>query len=217
MLAFANRTAAGRVLASRLRGDAWERPVVLALPRGGVPVAAEVAAELDAPLGIVAVRKIGAPGHPEYAVGALAEGGICVVDDEAVHATRMTPAQLDRTIAAEGRELERRVALYRRAAAAPEVERRDVVLVDDGLATGLSAVAAARAVQVHRPRRLVIASPVASHEAVALLEPEADLIDVVEVPDRFEAVGHWYVDFGQTSDAEVVALLSGASGRPGPG
>lgn len=210
MLAYANRTAAGRVLAARLRGDAWEQPVVLGLPRGGVPVAAEVAAALDAPLGIVAVRKIGAYRHPEYAVGALAEGGICVVDDDAVHATRMTAEQLGRTIAAEGRELERRARLYRRAAPAPEVECRDVVLVDDGLATGLTAVAAARAVMTHHPRRLVIASPVASHDAVALLEPEADAVDVVEVPDRFEAVGCWYVDFGQTSDKEVVEHLQRA-------
>ncbi len=205
---FVNRTGAGRVLAERVRPYAGERPIILALPRGGVPVAAEIAAALGAPLGIVGVRKLGAYRHPEFAVGAIAEGGVLVVDDRAVHAARMDQAQLDHTIAAEQRELERRLRRYR-GTPPPSVEGRTAIIVDDGLATGLTAVAAARSVRALGPARLVVAAPVASEEAVRTLEAEADDVVCVLVPEHFEAVGRWYRDFGQTTDEQVVALLAG--------
>ena len=206
---FVNRIGAGRVLAERLRPYASDRPIVLGLPRGGVPVAAEIADALQAPLGVVVVRKIGAFRHPEFAVGAMAEGGQLVLDERSVHAARMDGPVLDRTIASEERELQRRVDRYRGSGAPPEVEGRTAIVVDDGLATGLTAVAAARSVRARRPQRLIVAAPVASEGAVQLLGDEADDVICVLVPDPFEAVGRWYRDFGQTSDEEVIALLAG--------
>lgn len=228
---YASRIAAGRVLAEHLRdliaprddvapgsvattsASAVDDVVVLALPRGGVPVAAEVAAALGAPLDVVVARKIGAANQPEYAVAAIAEGGSAVIDRAAVRSSRTSEMQLRRTVGAERRELARRVAAYRGDRAPADLAGRTVVLVDDGLATGLTALAAVRAIRAQEPARLVVAAPVGSASAVAALEREADAVVCPLVPDPFWAVGEWYVDFDQTSDSEVLALLAAVAPR----
>lgn len=232
---YASRIAAGRVLADHLRNalaadaraDAPDAPsdavgdasgvrsdaaqaVVLALPRGGVPVGAEVARALGAPLDVLVARKIGAARQPEYAVAAIAEGGAAVIDRAAVRASRTSELQLRRTVDAERRELARRVTAYRGDLAPAAVTGRTAVLVDDGLATGLTAIAAVRALRALEPARLVVAAPVGSDSAVAALGREADLVVCPLVPDPFRAVGDWYVDFAQTTDDEVLALLASA-------
>lgn len=221
---YASRIAAGRVLAAHLQDDFAHRAshdagaerddvVVLALPRGGVPVAAEVATALGAPLDVIVARKIGAANQPEYAVAAIAEGGSAVIDRAAVRSTRTSEGQLRRTVSAERRELARRVEAYRGERAPVAVEGRTVILVDDGLATGLTAIAAVRALRERHPARLVVAAPVGSASAVAALEREADEVVCPLVPEPFWAVGEWYVNFDQTSDDEVLSLLSAARSR----
>jgi putative phosphoribosyl transferase len=186
--------------------------VVLALPRGGAPVAAEVAAALDASWDVFIARKVGAPGHREYGIGAVAEGGVVVVDHDALAMLELSRAQFDALAADEQAELERRVALYRGGRPLPELVGHDVVLVDDGLARGVTAEAALRALQLRRPRRLVLAVPTGSAHTVDRLRRLADDVVCVITPGRFSSVGEWYDDFGQTSDDEVIALL----GRPAP-
>lgn len=209
---YASRTAAGRVLAAHLQDaiDPSDDVVVLALPRGGVPVAAEVATALGAPLDVIVARKIGAANQPEYAVAAIAEGGAAVIDRAAVRSSRTSEMQLRRTVSAERQELARRVDAYRGDRDPAAVTGRTAVLVDDGLATGLTAIAAVRSLQAREPARLVVAAPVGSESAVAALEREADAVVCPLVPQHFRAVGEWYVDFDQTSDDEVLALLAAA-------
>lgn len=209
---YASRTAAGRVLAAHLQDaiDPSDDVVVLALPRGGVPVAAEVATALGAPLDVIVARKIGAANQPEYAVAAIAEGGAAVIDRAAVRSSRTSEMQLRRTVSAERQELARRVDAYRGDRDPAAVTGRTAVLVDDGLATGLTAIAAVRSLRAREPARLVVAAPVGSESAVAALEREADAVVCPLVPQHFRAVGEWYVDFDQTSDHEVLALLAAA-------
>lgn len=209
---YASRTAAGRVLAAHLQDaiDPSDDVVVLALPRGGVPVAAEVATALGAPLDVIVARKIGAANQPEYAVAAIAEGGAAVIDRAAVRSSRTSEMQLRRTVSAERQELARRVDAYRGDRDPAAVTGRTAVLVDDGLATGLTAIAAVRSLRAREPARLVVAAPVGSESAVAALEREADAVVCPLVPQHFRAVGEWYVDFDQTSDDEVLALLAAA-------
>lgn len=205
---FADRAAAGRALGRELaRRGAGDHPVVLALARGGVEVAAEVAHVLAADLDVLVVRKVGHPRQPELGLGALAEDGQPVFDEAGLARTGLTPEDLVDVVSAEREEAGRRVRAYRGDRPAVDVAGRTVVLVDDGIATGVSAHAALRAVRARGPARLVLAAPVASVEALEKLAGEVDEVVVLTVPDRFGAVSRWYERFGQTTDEEVVRLL----------
>ena len=211
---FADRREAGRELAARLQTYRG-RPgvIVLALPRGGVPVAFELAEALDAPLDIFVVRKLGMPGHPEFAIGAIASGGVHVVNDSAVQAYRIPAAAIDAVARHELVELERREREYRQGRPLSDVHGRTVILVDDGLATGSTMRAAVQAVRALGPSRVVVAVPVGSPEAC---EEFADITDetvCARTPEPFSAVGLWYRDFSQTTDEEVRALLSAHAER----
>ena len=204
---FQDRADAGRRLAERLRSLELHAPVVLGLPRGGIPVAAEVSAALGAPLDVLVARKVGMPGHQELGIGAVAEGLDETVVSDVARQLGVSPDALDALAARERVELERRVQLYRRGRPLPALAGRDVVLVDDGLATGVTAEAGLRALAHPEPSRLVLGVPVCARETAARL---ADLAEVVcvEAPARFVAVGQWYRDFAQTTDEEVIDLLA---------
>jgi putative phosphoribosyl transferase len=210
---FKNRADAGRRLSDRLHETLGPTAstVVLALPRGGVPVGFEVARRLGAPLEVFVARKVGAPGHPEYGIGAIAEGDeTVVVDRRAVEALGITAEELSRLVAAEREELERRVDRYRRGRPLPEIAGRNVVLVDDGLATGVTAEAALRALRARKPATLVLAVPACAPEAAGRLRGVADAVVCVLEPRHFHAVGQWYERFDQTTDDEVLDLLDAA-------
>jgi putative phosphoribosyl transferase len=209
---FLDRRDAGRRLAAELSALADERPVIIALPRGGVPVAFEVAHALGAPLDILAVRKLGAPGNPELAMGAVAEDGTGVFDSRATGMLGVTQAMFDTTLARESRELRRRVERYRDGRASIPLSGRTVVVVDDGLATGLTDLAAVRALRRRGVRRIVVAVPVGSGEGVSMLAEEADRIVCLTVPRELRGVGVWYHDFTPVSDEQVLALLAEAAG-----
>ncbi len=209
-MVFVDRQDAGRRLAAELKPLARQRPVIVALPRGGVPVAFEVARALHAPLDILAVRKLGAPGNPELGVGAVAEDGTGVLDPRSAGMHGMTQATLDATLALESRELRRRVERYRDGRPSIPVQGRTVIIVDDGLATGLTDLAAVRALRKRGARVIVVAVPVGSSESVALLTEEADRVVCLEIPPRLYGVGMWYRDFTPVSDEQVVALLAEA-------
>ncbi|MGD9736021.1 MAG: phosphoribosyltransferase [Solirubrobacterales bacterium] len=204
---FADRRDAGRQLAGWLRQPAGADPVVVALPRGGVPVAEEIAAALGAPLEVLVVRKLGAPANPEYGVGAIAEGGTRVIDQEITRLLGIRNGELERTVQAEEEELRRRVRAYRGGAPAPDLSDRTVILVDDGVATGATDVAAARAIRRQRPRRIIAAVPVCSREGYEVLQPEVDEVVALLVPAGMGAVSRFYRDFGQVSDQEVIRAL----------
>lgn len=215
---FQDRRQAGRQLAERLAPLGRARPVIVALPRGGVPVAYEVARALHAPLDVLAVRKIGAPGNPELGMGAVAEGGFRIVNDAVSASLLAGPEELTVAIERAERELEQRAARYRAGRPARDVEGRTVVLVDDGLATGGTARAAAAALRARHPLHIVLAVPVGSAEAIRELEPDFDEIVCLNVPRPMWAIGSHYEAFGQTSDEEVAVLLAHADaalgGRP---
>lgn len=206
---FPDRRAAGRELARLLTDFAEHDDVtVLALPRGGVPVAAEVARALGAPLDVFIVRKLGLPGHEEFAMGAIATGGVRVLNEEVLRHFDVTDDVVAAAAAQEGEELERRDRLYRDGRPAPELRGRTVIIVDDGLATGATMRAAVEAVRAFEPHAVVVAVPVASPEACDDLAAEADAIFCARTPDPFHAVGLWYDEFEQTSDDEVREILS---------
>lgn len=208
---FADRIEAGRLLAKQVAALKLVDPVVLALPRGGVPVAAEVAAVLHAPLDLLLVRKIGAPAHRELAVAAVAEGGPAgelVLDAETMDLTGATPAYVEREAKAELQEIVRRRQVYLQGRAPVAVEGRSVVVVDDGIATGTTVRAALQALRRRKPSRLVLAVPVAPADTVALLRAEVDDLVCLAQPAFFHAVGAHYADFHQVSDDEVVAVLA---------
>jgi putative phosphoribosyl transferase len=213
---FRDRADAGRQLAARLLPLAGERPLVLGLPRGGVPVAAEVAALLGAPLEILAVRKLGAPHNPEYGIGAIAEGGTKVFDHEALALLEIDGGELARIVEREAAELRRRVEAYRGDREPASPRDRTVVVVDDGVATGVTNTAALREVRRHRPRRLILAVPVCPPDSLVRLQDEADEVVCLAVPPRLQGVGQWYSDFGQVTDAEVIAALARIHGRDVP-
>jgi putative phosphoribosyl transferase len=204
---FSNREDAGRQLADLVEGQVGPGAIVLALPRGGVPVAAEVAQRLKAPLDVLLVRKLGVPGHEELAMGAIASGGVRVFNEDLLARLNIDPAEVEQVQQDEWRELQRRERLYRGDRPLPALEGREVVLIDDGLATGASMRAALMALRQYRPSRIIVAVPVAPPETVAELEGEADQVICLLAPDTFFGVGAWYDDFTQTTDDEVRALL----------
>jgi predicted phosphoribosyltransferase len=207
--AFRNRTEAGRKLAQKLASYADQPDVlVLALPRGGVPVAYEVVKALHAPLDVFLVRKLGVPGHEELAMGAVATGGVRVLNDQVVRALGIPDYVINAVAAGEEQELERRERLYRGDHPPPEVRSRTVILVDDGLATGSSMQAAVRALRQQQPAKIVVAVPTASPEACDALKQEANEVICAVTPQPFHAVGVWYEDFSQTTDEEVRELLA---------
>lgn len=214
MTPFRDRAEGGRYLAARLNAYR-DRPdtLVLALPRGGVPVAFEVARALRAPLDVFLVRKLGVPGHEELAMGAIATGGVRVLNDEVVRAIGLSDTVIERVAEREAQELLRRERSYRPDRPAPDVQNRAVILIDDGLATGATMRAAVRAVRQQQPARLVVAVPVASEETCRQFREagEADEVVCALTPEPFLAVGYWYDDFSQTTDEEVRDLLAQAA------
>jgi putative phosphoribosyl transferase len=205
---FADRSEAGRRLADQLLALAEERPIVVGLPRGGIPVAEEIAIALQAPLEALAVRKLGAPHNPEYGIGAIAEDGIRVFDEEALAVLGIDGAALEEIVARETLELRRRVETYRGERPFPSLEGRTAIVVDDGVATGVTDTAALRAVRRCRPRRLILAVPVCASDSTARLRQEADEVICLVEPQLLYGVGQWYADFNQVSDAEVLAALT---------
>jgi predicted phosphoribosyltransferase len=215
---FADRREAGAELARRLQHYA-QRPdiVVLALPRGGVPVAYEVARALDAPLDVFLVRKLGLPGHRELAMGAIASGGVRVLNDDVVRWYKIPDTIIDEAARQEQAELERRERLCREGRSPVDLSDRIVLLIDDGLATGSTMKAAVQAVRAHGPARIVVAVPVGALDTCRGLRTIADEVICARTPEPFNAVGQWYRDFSQTSDEEVRELLHErreTAGRP---
>jgi predicted phosphoribosyltransferase len=206
---FKDRSEAGRKLAAALERYRDRRPVILALPRGGVAVATEVAAALNAPLDLVLVRKIGVPYQPELAMGAVVDGAEPVIarNEDVIGASGVSEAEFKRVCDAELAEIERRRKLYLKDRARAEISGRTVIVVDDGVATGATTRAALRATRVRKPEKLVLAVPVAPTDSIAALKPDADEIVCLESYDSFGALGFYYTDFHQVSDEEVIAAL----------
>jgi putative phosphoribosyl transferase len=212
---FADRREAGRELGRLLtRAVQPGEAIVLALPRGGVPVAYEIARALGIPLDVFLVRKLGTPGHPELAMGAIASGGIRVLNEDVVQALNVPQRQIEAVAEQEQRELERRDAAYRQGRSVPDLTNRTVILVDDGLATGSTMKAAVQAVKQRGPKRIIVAVPVGALDTCRTLGEIADEVICARTPQPFSAVGQWYRDFTQTSDDEVMALLNELQGRP---
>jgi predicted phosphoribosyltransferase len=215
---FRDRYDAGRQLAELLTSHASDPALlVLALPRGGVPVAFEVARALHAPLDVLLVRKLGVPGQQELAMGAIASGGVRILNETVVTSLRIPPATIEEVAAHEEAELARRERQYRDARPWPNLHGRTVMLVDDGLATGATMHAAAIAVRRQEPARLIVAAPVAALETCNALRAVVDEIVCAITPERFHAVGLWYDDFEQTTDDEVRELLARAGQAMQPG
>lgn len=208
---YQDRYEAGRALVPEIQRFELTNPVVLGLPRGGVPVAHEVALALHAPLDTITVRKLGLPWQPELAIGAIASGGVKVLNDGLIaQLPQLTEAEIDAIVDGETQELLRRERLYRGDWPHPELAKRDVVLVDDGLATGATMRAAAEAVLSQNPSKVLVAVPVGSDEAVRLLQEMVDHVVCLEIPSPLFAIGYFYRNFGQTSDEEVRRLLADA-------
>jgi putative phosphoribosyl transferase len=209
---FRNRREAGRLLAQQIPDEvASEHPVVVGLPRGGVPVAYELARVLHAPLDVIVVRKLGVPFQPELGMGAIGEEGVRVLNQSILETAHITRHELDTVERRERAELERRAARYRAGRPMVPLQGRTAIVVDDGLATGGTARAALQVARSHGARRVVLAVPVAPRETLEWLREDADQIVVVETPEPFHAIGEWYDDFTQTSDDEVVRLLTDPS------
>ena len=219
---FHDRTHAGQMLARALMKHAGDpKVVVLGLPRGGVPVAFEVARALHVPLDVLVVRKLGVPGWEELAMGAIASGGIRVINEQVVRSAGVSDHDIEVATAGQLKELNRRELAYRGHTGAPAIEGKTVILVDDGIATGSTVSAAVRALRQGKPAGIIIAVPTASPESAAMLRPMVDGFVALMLPEDFRAVGQWYEDFPQTPDGEVTALLSKAAGlarprEPGP-
>jgi putative phosphoribosyl transferase len=210
---FQDRAEAGRQLAAQLLRYRDENPLVFALPRGGVVVGYEVAQALKAPLDVIVARKLGAPQQPELGIGAIAPGGVRVLDEQAVAWLEVSEAQLERITVRETVEMERRERLYRGDRPPTEVRDRTVILVDDGLATGVTARAALLSLRREQPRYLVLAIPVCASQTADAMRADVDDLVCASSPPYFRAVGLWYRNFTQVSDAEVIDLLRRAALR----
>jgi putative phosphoribosyl transferase len=209
MILYRDRLEAGRILATKLTAYADRKDVVvLALPRGGVPVAFEVAEALQAPLDVFVVRKLGVPGHEELAMGAIATGGMYIVNEHVVHMLAIPDSVIEEVAEREQKELERREQLYRDDLPPPDVRDRTIILVDDGLATGSTMRAAVAALRKQHPAHIVVAVPVAAPVVRDEFKAEVDEIVCASTPEPFFGVGYWYEDFSQTSDEEVHDLLA---------
>lgn len=204
---FKDRHEAGRMLGAELIRCRDEAPIVLGAPRGGVVIGYEIARALNAPLDVLPVRKIGVPGRPELGVGAVAPGGVRVVDDLVLSRYPIDTEQMERLAAAEEQEMRRREQHYRGGKPPLALENRMVILADDGLATGVTIRAAVMSVRRRAPRRLIVAAPVCAYEAAEALRPHVDELICLHIPTDFYAVGFWYHEFEQVSDEEVVELL----------
>lgn len=208
---FRNRDEAGRLLGSRLRDlplSDLERAIVLGLPRGGVPVARAVAEVLGVPMDVLLVRKLGVPSEPELAFGAIAEGGVQALDEKLVRSVKLNTATIAGIAQREAKELGRRAKAYRGSRAPAEVGGRTVIVIDDGLATGSTMLAAVRLLRQRGAARIVAAAPVASRSALKLLRAEADDVVSLAQPDPFNSVGRWYFDFHQMTDREVCEIIA---------
>lgn len=207
---FADRTDAGLQLASALAKYHGRHPVVLALPRGGVPIGAEIADALSAPLDLVLVRKLGLPWQPELAIGAIVDGAepIIVRNEALIRLAGVGEDEFQRICRSELAEIDRRKARYLGSRARPQIAGQTVIVVDDGIATGATVKAALRAIRQRRPAKLVLAVPVAPADAIADLRPEVDDLVCLDMPQPFDAIGHFYRDFGQVSDEEVASILA---------
>lgn len=208
MKIFEDRTKAGQELARLLEAYRSKAAIVLALPRGGVPVGLEVARHLDLPLAVYVARKIGAPFNPEYGIGAIAEGNMIVWDDDAVASLGLTKEDLQATVDQETQELARRVKVYRANRKLPPFKDKIVILADDGLATGVTALAAIRSLRLQKPKKIILAAPVCARDTMERLKQEADDVICVSTPVDFMAVGLWYQSFEQLSDDDVINILS---------
>lgn len=211
---FQNRSEAGKALAAALVAKGYEAPVILALPRGGVPVAIEVARALKAPMDLVMVRKIGAPGQPELAVAAVVNGDApqIVVNEAIAGSFRLSRAEIEEMSKPRLEEIRRRRALYLKGRSQPPLEGRTVIVVDDGIATGATVRASLKAVRARGPAKLVLAVPVAPPDVAGDLAAEVDELICLHQPVPFGAIGRFYADFPQTPDAEVITLLDEAEG-----
>src|SRR5919202_1218783 len=207
---FEDRGDAGRRLAGRLAPYREERPIVFALPRGGVPVGYEIASALEAPLDVCVARKLGAPGQPEFGIGAVSVGGVRVLNEEAVRRLDIPEDYLEGITQRETAEVERRLRHFRGDRPEPEVRGRTVILVDDGLATGVTAWAAILALRRRAPRRLVLAVPVCASQTIETTRSEVDELICLKVPSDLMAIGFWYLNFEQVPDEEVIKLLKAA-------
>ena len=207
---FRDREDAGRRLGERLEQYRDEDPIILALPRGGVPVAYEISRALRAPLDIFIARKLGAPRRKEFGIGAVAQGGVLVLNERAVEVLEIPEEYIGRAVSEETEEIERRLRLLRGDRPEPEVGGRTVILVDDGLATGVTARAAIEALQRRAPRRLILAAPVCAQPSAELLRPEVDELVCLKAPPNLTAISLWYEDFYQVPDEEVIELLKRA-------
>lgn len=204
---FENRQQAGKQLASKLLNFREENPIVLALPRGGVPIGYEIAKILQAPLDVLIVRKIGISGNKEFGLGAIAEGGVKILDEISNLSLGIDQDEINTTVELEEKELQRRIDIYRNGKQLPDLKGQTVILVDDGMATGMTARAAIEAVKKLNPKKIILAIPVCARDTVEALRSKLDGILCLATPFQFMAVGLWYRDFEQLSDKEVVKLL----------
>lgn len=205
---FKNRIEAGQKLGERLLIRAFSEPVILALPRGGVPVAEEVARILGAPLDVVIARKIGAPGHEEFGIGALSEDEMPQFDPRMTNYFNVSGAEIKAIVKVETEELRRRVAHYRGGRELPDLEGKTVILIDDGLATGVTASAAGAFLRTRQPKELIFAAPVCPQNISSEVRERFDEIICLHSPQNFQAVGLWYENFGQVEDDEVMSILN---------